>query len=63
MILLFDDVIIIGYIWDILEYFNSCKIFVVFLRYGVGIKGKILISFSYGLLVVVIIIVVEGMGI
>ncbi|NET43635.1 tetratricopeptide repeat protein [Okeania sp. SIO2B3] len=58
-----DDVIITGHIPDISEYFNSCKISVAPLRYGAGIKGKILTSFSYGLPVVATSIAAEGMGI
>ncbi|MDT9341697.1 glycosyltransferase, partial [Trichodesmium erythraeum 21-75] len=58
-----DDVIITGHVRDISEYFNSCKISVAPLRYGAGIKGKILTSFSYGLPVVATTIAAEGMGI
>ena len=58
-----DDVIITGHVPDVSEYFNSCKMSVAPLRYGAGIKGKILTSFSYGLPVVATPIAAEGMGI
>ncbi|MDJ0515222.1 MAG: tetratricopeptide repeat protein [Trichodesmium sp. MO_231.B1] len=58
-----DDVIITGHVPDISEYFHSCKISIAPLRYGAGIKGKILTSFSYGLPVVATPIAAEGMGI
>ncbi|NES03667.1 MAG: tetratricopeptide repeat protein [Okeania sp. SIO2F4] len=58
-----DDVIITGHVPDISEYFHNCKLSVAPLRYGAGIKGKILTSFSYGLPVVATPIAAEGMGI
>ncbi|NEO57838.1 MAG: tetratricopeptide repeat protein [Okeania sp. SIO3B5] len=58
-----DDVIITGHVPDVSEYFNNCKMSVAPLRYGAGIKGKILTSFSYGLPVVATPIAAEGMGI
>ncbi|MDJ0554115.1 MAG: tetratricopeptide repeat protein [Microcoleaceae cyanobacterium MO_207.B10] len=58
-----DDVIITGHVPDVSEYFNNCKMSVAPLRYGAGIKGKILTSFSYGLPVVATSIAAEGMGI
>ncbi|ERT04239.1 glycosyl transferases group 1 family protein [Lyngbya aestuarii BL J] len=58
-----EDVIITGHVPDISEYFNNCKLSVAPLRYGAGIKGKILTSFSYGLPVVATSIAAEGMGI
>ncbi|MGB3512047.1 MAG: tetratricopeptide repeat protein [Microcoleaceae cyanobacterium] len=58
-----DDVIITGHVPDVSEYFHNCKLSVAPLRYGAGIKGKILTSFSYGLPVVATSIAAEGMGI
>ncbi len=56
-----EDIIITGYVPDISDYFNQCKLSVAPLRYGAGIKGKILTSFSYGLPVVATSIAAEGM--
>lgn len=50
-----------GFQKDISPYFNACKLMVVPLRYGAGIKGKIATSFSYGLPVVATSVAVEGM--
>jgi GT2 family glycosyltransferase/cytochrome c-type biogenesis protein CcmH/NrfG/glycosyltransferase involved in cell wall biosynthesis len=58
-----EDVIITGHVPDISDYFNTCKLSIAPLRYGAGIKGKILTSFSYGLPVVATSIAAEGMGI
>lgn len=58
-----NDVMITGYVEDISTYFNSCRMSIAPLRYGAGIKGKILTSFSYGLPAVATSIASEGMGI
>ncbi|MGF1493845.1 MAG: glycosyltransferase family 4 protein [Microcoleaceae cyanobacterium] len=57
-----EDVVIAGYVPELGEYFNHCKLSVAPLRYGAGIKGKILTSCCYGLPVVATPIAVEGMG-
>ncbi|MGA9853597.1 MAG: glycosyltransferase [Gammaproteobacteria bacterium] len=50
-----------GYRRDIGPYFNACRLMVVPLRYGAGIKGKIGTSFSFGLPVVATSVAAEGM--
>ena len=50
-----------GFEKDISPYFNGCRLMVVPLRYGAGIKGKIGTSFSYGLPVVATPLAAEGM--
>lgn len=56
-----DDIIVTGHLPDISEHFNHCKLSVAPLRYGAGIKGKILTSMSYGVPVVATSIASEGM--
>jgi len=56
-----DDIIVTGHLPDISEHFNHCKLSIAPLRYGAGIKGKILTSMSYGLPVVATSIASEGM--
>jgi glycosyltransferase involved in cell wall biosynthesis len=58
-----DDVIVTGYVEDLSEYFNNCRVFVAPLRFGAGVKGKINQSMSCGLPVVTTSIGAEGMGI
>lgn len=47
-----SSIIITGFVDDLKEYFNKCKIFIVYLRYGSGIKIKILESLANGLPVI-----------
>jgi O-antigen biosynthesis protein len=56
------DVIVTGYVSDLIPYFEKCKVFVAPLRYGAGVKGKINQSMSYGLPVVTTLIGAEGIG-
>jgi O-antigen biosynthesis protein len=56
-----DDIIVTGHLPDISEHFNHCRLSVAPLRYGAGIKGKILTSMSYGVPVVATSIASEGM--
>jgi GT2 family glycosyltransferase len=56
-----DDFHVVGYVADIEPYFNECRLSVVPLRYGAGVKGKINMSMSYGLPVVSTSVGCEGM--
>jgi GT2 family glycosyltransferase/tetratricopeptide (TPR) repeat protein/uncharacterized HAD superfamily protein/hypoxanthine phosphoribosyltransferase len=56
------DVVIAGYVEDLAEYYNKCKVVVAPLRYGAGLKGKIVESLSYGVPVVTTSVGVEGTG-
>jgi GT2 family glycosyltransferase len=56
------NVIVTGYVEDISGYFNQCRLSVVPLRYGAGVKGKIVTSLSYGLPCVGTSLACEGMG-
>ncbi len=56
-----DNVIVTGYVEDPDYYFKNARIFVAPLRYGAGIKGKIIEAMSYGLPVVTTDIGAEGL--
>ena len=55
------DVIVTGYVEDLSQYFESCRVFIAPLRYGAGLKGKIGESMAHGLPVVTTSIGAEGM--
>ncbi len=57
-----ERVVPVGFVADLAEYFDSCRLTVVPLRFGAGIKGKIGTSASYGVPAVATSIAVEGMG-
>jgi GT2 family glycosyltransferase/SAM-dependent methyltransferase len=57
-----ETVVVTGYVKDLRPYFENCKAFVAPLRYGAGVKGKILLSMSYGVPVVTTSIGAEGIG-
>lgn len=52
---------VIGFIEDPSKYFESSRVFIAPLRFGAGIKGKILQSIEYGLPVVTTKVGAEGM--
>jgi O-antigen biosynthesis protein len=56
-----NDIFVAGYVQDPTENFKSSRVFVAPLRYGAGVKGKILEAMSYGLPVVTTAIGVEGL--
>ncbi len=53
-------VFMVGYVKDITQYFQRARVFVAPLRYGAGVKGKIVTSISYGVPVVTTSIGNEG---
>jgi O-antigen biosynthesis protein len=55
-----EDVIFLGHVSDLRQYFRHCRIFVAPLRYGSGLKGKIIQSMSAGLPLVTTTIGAEG---
>lgn len=55
------DVIVTGYVPDLAQYFDNCRLSVAPVRYGSGVKGKVLTSLSYGLPVVASSLAIEGM--
>jgi glycosyltransferase involved in cell wall biosynthesis len=56
-----EDIIVTGYIKDIGPIMEQCRLSVVPLRFGTGVKGKVNTSMSYGLPVVGTSVAVEGM--
>jgi GT2 family glycosyltransferase len=54
------DTIVTGYVPDVSQYFLKGKVFIAPLRYGAGLKGKIIQAMSYGLPVVTTSIGAEG---
>ena len=58
-----DGIEVVGFVKELDEYFDKCKLSVVPLRYGAGIKGKVASSLTYGLPVVSTSIGIEGMGV
>jgi ubiquinone/menaquinone biosynthesis C-methylase UbiE/glycosyltransferase involved in cell wall biosynthesis len=56
-----DNVIVHGFVPDITELMNQVKISVNPLRFGAGIKGKIITSMSYGVPCIGTSIAIEGM--
>ncbi|MDX1412368.1 MAG: glycosyltransferase family 4 protein, partial [Nitrospirales bacterium] len=57
-----EDIVIVGYVPDLSEYLKGLRVAVNPLRYGAGIKGKIVTSMAYGLPCVGTSLAFEGMG-
>jgi glycosyltransferase involved in cell wall biosynthesis len=57
-----DDVEIVGFVSNLDTIFDSCRVSVAPLRFGAGMKGKIVTSLSYGVPCVTTTIGSEGMG-
>jgi GT2 family glycosyltransferase len=57
-----DDVEIRGFVENLGDIFDHCRMSVAPLRYGAGMKGKIVTSLSYGVPCVTTTIGTEGMG-
>lgn len=57
-----EDVRVLGYVPDVEPLYQSCRLMVVPVRYGAGVKGKLGESLSYGLPVVTTSIGAEGFG-
>ena len=57
-----DTVIVVGYQEDISDYFNHCRLSVAPIRFGAGLKGKVIRSLGYGVPVVATSIAAEGSG-
>lgn len=55
-----EYLIVTDYIQDIAPYFNHCRLSIAPLRYGAGVKGKVLLSLGYGVPVVASSIAAEG---
>jgi O-antigen biosynthesis protein len=57
-----DRIVVVGFVADLGDYFNGCRLSVAPLRTGAGIKGKIVTSASYGVPCVATTLAAEGMG-
>jgi len=57
-----EGVVAVGFVKDLADFFDACRLTVVPLRFGAGIKGKIGTSASYGVPSVATTIAIEGMG-
>lgn len=57
-----DGIRVLGYVKDLSDLFENIRISVAPLRYGAGVKGKIVTSLSYGVPCVATSIAAEGMG-
>lgn len=55
------DVVVTGHVPDLAQYFDNCRLSVAPLRFGSGVKGKVLTSLSYGLPVVASSMAIEGL--
>jgi glycosyltransferase involved in cell wall biosynthesis len=55
-----SHVIVTGHVRDLASYLNRCRLTIAPLRYGAGVKGKVLESMSYGVPVVGTSIAAEG---
>jgi len=57
-----DDIIMRGYVEDLSDVFGRCLLSVAPIRYGAGMKGKVVTSLSYGVPCVATTIAAEGSG-
>jgi len=57
-----SSIVVTGYLEDVAPYFNRCRLSVAPIRYGAGLKGKVITSLSYGLPMVASPIACEGIG-
>lgn len=58
-----DRIVVTGYVPDLQPYFDSARVFVAPLRFGAGIKGKVVQSMGHGLPCVVSSVAAEGIAI
>ena len=57
-----DDVVIAGYVEDVAQVYDTCRVFVAPLRSGAGIKGKVIGALAAGAPSVVSPLAAEGIG-
>jgi glycosyltransferase involved in cell wall biosynthesis len=58
-----DDVIVTGQVPDLEPYFERAKVFIAPLRYGAGVKGKVITALAHGVPTVATDIAIEGIEI
>ena len=57
-----EDVVVTGFVKDIAQYHNGCKVMLAPLRYGAGVKGKITESLAMGIPVITTPVGAEGIN-
>ena len=62
MALASERIIVTGFVEELAPYFSTSRVFVAPLRFGAGIKGKIINSFAHGVPCVASTIAAEGIG-
>ena len=60
--LISDRVVVTGFVEDMAPYFEKSRLFLAPLRYGAGIKGKIVTAFAHGVPCIATTIAAEGIG-
>jgi len=58
-----DDIVLDGYVADVAEVYDTCRVFVAPLRSGAGIKGKVIGALAAGLPTVLSPVAAEGTGV
>lgn len=57
-----ESIIITGFVKELFPYFDKCRVYAAPLRYGAGVKGKIVEAMSFGLPIVTTSIGAEGLN-
>ncbi len=57
-----DDVVIAGWVKDVAEVYETCRVFVAPLQTGAGLKGKVVGALAYGVPSVITPVAAEGIG-
>jgi len=57
-----DRIVVTGYVKDLEPYFLSSRVFVAPLRYGAGIKGKLVMALAHGVPSIATDVAAEGIG-
>ncbi|MDM0038518.1 glycosyltransferase [Variovorax sp. J22G21] len=57
-----DRIVVTGFVEDMTPYFEKSRVFLAPLRYGAGIKGKIVTAFAHGVPCVATPVAAEGIG-
>jgi GT2 family glycosyltransferase len=57
-----EHVVLTGFVKELRPYFEQCRLYCAPLRYGAGVKGKIIEAMGYGLPVVTTPVGAEGLG-
>lgn len=57
-----DRIVVTGYVEDLAPYFSSSRVFVAPLRYGAGIKGKLVMALAHGVPSIATTVAAEGIG-